>query len=177
MVGLNGYRELGSPPLQRVERTVTSYGGHVFKVIGKLQLSAKIQFRERNVTLLVVDAERGSSLLGQDWSDAFGLTDYGLSIFSQPDLESYQIGFSEDVCNVSEIIPVPEKIKQLSVKYPEVFKAGLSKCTIMKAHIALKPDATGRKFFKPRDPGYAKLEGTKAEIERLVAQGILYHVD
>ena len=91
-------------------------------------------------------------------------------MFSQRECESSQIYFSDDLCTISRVLSIPENIKQLSVKYPEVFKGGLGKCTKMKAHISLKPGVAGRKFFKPREIPYSKLEGTKAEVERLVAQ-------
>ena len=61
-----------------------------------------------------------------------------------------------DKLNVNEIIN----------EFKEVFSPGLGHCTKVNAHIQLQ-DSAIPKIFKPRPVPFARLDKTKAELERL----------
>ena len=70
MVGAEGYRQLGSPKCHPVSTSLMAYGGKPLN--GPCFVNVKIGEQIRsNLTLIVVD-EKGSDLLGLDWSDIFG---------------------------------------------------------------------------------------------------------
>ena len=58
-----------------------AYRSRPLNVKGQCSVNVKLgdQLR-KNMTLIVVN-ENGSNLLGLDWSDAFGLTSQGMSVF------------------------------------------------------------------------------------------------
>uniref|UniRef100_A0A1I7XH92 RNA-directed DNA polymerase n=1 Tax=Heterorhabditis bacteriophora TaxID=37862 RepID=A0A1I7XH92_HETBA len=72
-----------------------------------------------------------------------------------------------ELCNPIEAIccHVPTISLDLVNRFPGVFKTGLGHCTRIKAHIQTKPNAT---------PVFRK---TRPEIDRLVAQNVIYKVD
>ena len=79
MVGAEGYRQLGSPKCHPVSTSLMAYGGKPLNIKGQCFVNVKIGEQIRsNLTLIVVD-EKGSNLLGLDWSDIFGLTNRGTS--------------------------------------------------------------------------------------------------
>ena len=79
MVGAEGYRQLGSPTCHPVSTSLMAYGGKSLNIKGQCFVNVKIGEQiQSNLMLIVVD-EKGSNLLGLDWSDIFGLTNRGTS--------------------------------------------------------------------------------------------------
>ena len=59
-------------------------------------------------------------------------------------------------------------------QFPAVFAPGLGHCTLVKAHLTLKEDATP-KFCKPRPVPFSRLEAVDQELERLEKVGVITH--
>jgi hypothetical protein len=168
MVGLAGHKRIGSPPLTPVQTCLKGYGEKKLDIKGECFVDVKVgeQF-ETNLRLLVVDTYDGSNLFGLDWSDRFGLSQQGLSVFQET-----THAVETDQCQTAS----QRKISELSARYPDVFKPGLGCCTKLKVPIHLKADAKPV-FFKPRDVPFSRRQAVKEELERLVSEGVLEHLD
>ena len=59
--------------------SLMAYGGKPLKVKGQCFVDVKIGEQVRTKLPLIVVNEKGSNLLGLDWSDSFGLTSRGTS--------------------------------------------------------------------------------------------------
>ncbi|KFD49043.1 hypothetical protein M513_10091 [Trichuris suis] len=154
MVGLRGWRQLGSPPCSPTNQKLRAYGGITVPLRGQVNVRVILGEQARQLTLLVTDLEQGSNLMGLDWLDAFGLR-----------LSPY-----DSTCLVEEE-QVGAAIKDIALKHEAVFQPGMGACTLFKAHLVLKPGAQP-KMFKPRPLPFALMDAVKAEIQRLSDQGI-----
>ena len=67
-------------------------------------------------------------------------------------------------------------VHELKANFPEVFQAGLGKCTKTQAQLKLKPGATPV-FRKARPVPYAARAAVTQELERLVKEGVYVPVD
>ena len=172
MVGLEGYKQLGSPPYQPRATTLRAYGNSPLKVKGECFVTVKVgELVKTNLRLLVVDSDQGSNLFGLDWSDAFGLSEQGLSAVTH----ATQSGSIDMPLSISQH-QVDSKVKIISQKFPDVFKGGIGCCKSLKVAVHLKPDAQPS-FSKPRDIPYSRQEATKSELDRLAAEDVLERVD
>lgn len=167
MVGLEGYKQLGSPPCHPTNTTLRAYGNSSLKVKGQCFVDVQVaQTLKEKMRLLVVDSDHGSNLFGLDWSDEFGLSEQGLSaVANTAHLDSDKIAHS----------PKPD-IESLSRQYSDVFKTGIGCCKSLKVSIHLKSDAQPS-FSKPRSIPYSTREATKIELERLESEGVLERID
>ena len=167
MIGLQGFKQLGSPKLTETKTCISGYGDRKLQVKGECYVDVAVgDMLRHNLRLLVVDTPVGSNLFGLDWSDQFRLSQLGLSAV-------------QEIVNTVHSEPVKDlqnKISSLAAKYPEVFKEGLGCCTKLKAPIHLKEGARPV-FFKPREVPFSRRDAVKAEIERLVEAGVLQHID
>uniref|UniRef100_A0A914I9R3 RNA-directed DNA polymerase n=1 Tax=Globodera rostochiensis TaxID=31243 RepID=A0A914I9R3_GLORO len=64
----------------------------------------------------------------------------------------------------------------LKSEFPQVFSEGLGKCTKMKAHLHLKPDATPV-FCRPRPVPHGARDSVDAELDRLLKIGAIKQID
>ena len=97
-------------------------------------------------------------MFGLDWFQKFNLWDQPINTFCQ---------------KVESITTEAEKIKmELEGNFPEVFSAGLGKCTKIKAKFELKEN-TRPVFRKKRNVPFAATEEINKELDRLVNMGIL----
>ena len=164
IVGLAGYKELGSPPLTPVQTCLKGYGEKKLEIKGECSVDVKVGNQvEKNLRLLVVDTYNGSNLFGLDWSDRFGLSQQGLSVFKEA-ANSIEIA----KCQAD----LEEKIAKLSSQFSDVFKPELGHCTKMKVQVHLKPGAKPV-FFKHRDIPFSRRQAVKDELDRLVREGVL----
>ena len=98
------------------------------------------------------------NLFGSDWFQKFNLWDQPINTFCQ---------------KVECITAEAEKLKmELKGSFPEVFSAGLGKCTKIKAKFELKEN-TRPIFRKKRNVPFAATEEINKELDRLVNMGIL----
>uniref|UniRef100_A0A5S6QCU6 Reverse transcriptase domain-containing protein n=1 Tax=Trichuris muris TaxID=70415 RepID=A0A5S6QCU6_TRIMR len=132
MVGLRGWRQLGSPECVPTRQALQAYGGITIPTKGFLNVHVALGEQARRLTLLVTDSEQGSNLMGLDWIDAFSIQ-----------LPSCNATYSVDVRDVESAI------KHITDKYEAVFRPNLGTCTSLKAKLILKPNAQP-KVFKPR---------------------------
>jgi hypothetical protein len=147
MVGLEGYKQLGSPTLAPTNTHLKAYGEKKLQVKGQCVVNVTVGDGEKtNLKLLVVDSPQGTNLLGLDWSDEFGLSKYGTTAFHDA-VEENTRAVSD---SSNQIAGMSLRLPHLTNKYAEVFKTGLGHCTKVKAPIHLKDNAN-IKFFKPRE--------------------------
>ena len=173
MVGLNGYRRLGSPPCEPLNKTLRAYGERPLQIKGKCTVTVKVgNMEQRNLNLIVVNEENGSNLLGLDWSDRFGLTKGGLTSIS----DDSQV--EEAVCSTRlfDKSMLKQKVDGFISLYSNVFTSNLGRCTKFKVPLHLKPNAK-IVFHKPRPIPFARREAVKLEIDRLVERGVLEQIN
>lgn len=167
MVGLEGYKQLGSPPCHPTSTTLRAYGNSSLKVKGQCFVNVQVaQTVKENMRLLVVDSDHGSNLFGLDWSDEFGMSDQGLSAV----VKAVSLDPNKSTqCSKFDI-------SALTSQYADVFKTGIGCCKSLDVSIHLKSGAQPS-FSKPRTIPYATREATKIELQRLESEGILERID
>lgn len=166
LVGLTGYKELGSPVLKSPSSCLKSYGQIKVPLKGWTTVEAKLGDRVRHLRLLVANTDSGSNIFGQTWFTAFGF-----KISQDSDLPSDVINAIEHVKTDTEIHH-DKRIKALYNKFSDVFSADLGKATDFKASLHLRKNAIPR-FHKPRQVPLAQKTAIKEELDRLVSKGIL----
>ena len=77
---------LGSPTCQPLTKDLMTYGGRLLKVKGKCLANVKLGDKQCQKMSLIVVNELESNLFGLDWSDAFGLTEEGISAVKSVDI-------------------------------------------------------------------------------------------
>ena len=101
-------------------------------------------------------------MFGSDWFQKFNLWDQPINTFCQ---------------KVECITTEAEKIKmEVKGSFPEVFSAGLGKCTKIKAKFELNEN-TRPIFRKKRNVPFASSEEINKELDRLMNMGILSKVE
>ncbi|XP_055911480.1 uncharacterized protein K02A2.6-like [Eupeodes corollae] len=153
LVGLEGFQKLGQPKCCATTKSLQAYGGTPLRLKGELAVQVTYENSTHNMNLLVVDGS-GANILGLDWFKAFSL---------KVQHSILQIKSNDFLLN---------SIETLCKKYGRLFSSGLGKCTSFQAHLELKEGAVP-KFVRHRQIPYALLDGTKKELDRLVAEGIL----
>ena len=175
LVGAEGYCQLGSPKCHPVSTSLMAYGGKPLNIKGQCFVNVKMGEPIRsNLTLIVVD-EKGSNLLGLDWSDIFGLTNRGTSALDvvKADYQPSQESESEPL--VSNSVKEP-RLLILQEKYSNVFKNTLGKCTKKKVSIHLR-DEVSPVFSNARPVPFAIKQKVQDELKRLVDMGVLQKID
>ena len=138
------------------------YGGKPLKVNVSL---SKLENERTKLPLIVVN-EKGSKLLGLDWSESFGLTSRGIpniQYLARPELL------------YSNVVKEP-KLLSLQQKYDDVFEDKLGKCTKSKVSIHLKND-TKPILYNTRPLPFAVKQKVQNEIDRLVDLGVLQKIN
>ena len=101
--------------------------------------------------LTVVEGD-GPTLLGRDWLHRIRLDWKQVGVVSAQDL--------------------PDSVRQLCEKYPDIFKAELGTVRSFKASIKVE-EGVKSKFVRARSVPYSMREEVEKELERLVAEGAL----
>ena len=167
MVGIEGYKQLGSPPCHATDITLRAYGNSALKVKSQCYVNVKVgQNAKENLRLLIVDSDQGANLLGLDWSDTFGLSQKGLSAVAHA-LSSTDFSSTDNA---------ESQINRITKQYKDVFKPGIGLCKTQTVSIHLKADAQPS-FSKPRQIPYSRRQATKEELDRLVSEGVLQRID
>ena len=78
---------LGSPTCQPLTKDLMAYGKRPLKVKDKCLVNVKLGDKQCQNMPLIVMNELGSNLFGLDWSDAFGLTEKGISAVKSVDID------------------------------------------------------------------------------------------
>ena len=132
----------------KTTRTVT---GHKIKFEGEMIIPVSINGITKKLKAFVL--KNTENVFGSDWFQKFNPWDQPINTFCQK-VEA-------------------EKIKmELKGSFPEVFSAGLGKCTKIKAKFELKENICPN-FRKKRDVPFAATEEINKELDRLVNMGIL----
>ena len=172
MVGEEGYRRLGFPRCHPMTTSLMAYGGKPLKVKGQCFVDVKIGEQVRTKLPLIVVNEKGSNLLGLDWSNSFGLTSRGTSALL--DIPNIQYPARPEFLH-SNVVQEP-KLLTLQQKYNDVFEDKLGKCTKTKVSIHLKDD-TKPIFCNARPIPFAVKQKVQDEIDRLVDLGVLQKIN
>ena len=136
----------------KTARTVT---GDKIKFEGEIIISVSLNGKNKKLKVFVL--KNTENLFGSDWFQKFNLWDQPIYTFCQ---------------KVKCIKAEPKKIKmELKGSFPEVFLAGLGKCTKIKAKFELKEN-TRSIFRKKRNVLFAATEEIDKELDRLMNMGI-----
>ena len=134
-------------------RTVT---GDKIKFEGEINTPVSLNDITKKLKVFVLKSTE--NLFGSDWFQKFNLWDQPINTFCQ---------------KIECITAEAEKIKmEPKGSFPEVFSAGLDKCTKIKAKFELKEN-TRPIFWKRRNVPFAATEEINKELDRLVNMGIL----
>ena len=174
MVGIDGYKKLGSPKCEPASNVLKAYGGKRLDVIGKCVLDVKVGSKVQQKMNLIVVNEKGSNLFGLDWSDAFGMTTCGTSALHIVGEENLASNVYQKSANFAEKLSGP--LENLRQKYSEVFDDDLGKCTKTQASIHVREN-TKPIFHNFRPIPFAVRKKVEDELSRLVDMGVLQKID
>ena len=141
--------------LAKTGMSLRTYTAVPIQVLGRLRVKVRYKSYVGWHDLYVVEGV-GPSLLGRDW-----LTKVKLDWAEVRAISSMNIG---------------KEVERLATKYSQVFEPGPGVMKHLKAHLALKPNATPR-FCRQRAVPYAIKEQVGQELDRLVQVGVLRKVD
>ncbi|EGT45549.1 hypothetical protein CAEBREN_25839 [Caenorhabditis brenneri] len=163
------WKKLGQPTLNKPTISIRSANHQPIEVKGWFSCTVTIGNDEKPLKAHVADTE---TLLGTDWM----AQDHQLWNLLNSSQQINSVG-SPTGSACAYLDSVREQLqKSLEQEYPQVFHAGLGKCTKLKAEIRLKPDAKPV-FRKARPVPYATLAAVSDELDRLTTQGVLAPVD
>ena len=141
-------------------KTARTVAGDKIKFEGEIIIPVSLKGITKKLKVFVL--KNTENLFGSDWFQKFNLQDQPINTFCQ---------------KVERIATEAEKIKMgLKGSFPEVFSAGLGKCTKIKAKFELKEN-TRPIFRKRRNVPFAATEEINEELDRLVNMGILSKVE
>lgn len=132
LIGLDGYKSIGSPRLKPTNTQLRSYGQVNVPLKGWTMVDVQIGNVTRTLRIFVADATLGSNLFGATWFNAFGIK-----------ILSPNNNVPEEFLNAIEPVqPIEErermvKVNELCRRYPTLFSNGLGLCTSFKAHLLL----------------------------------------
>ncbi|XGW27161.1 hypothetical protein V3C99_007619, partial [Haemonchus contortus] len=161
------WMQLGGPQLQKTSDTLRGANGLPLRIYGKF-----------DAAFVVID-NRGKAHPGQgvcyvsDDNDLLGIT----WIEQIPDFNLFLKRFNvRKVQTLNHDALRDQTITKLRRDFASVFEPGLGCCLKAKATLQLKPDSHPV-FIKKRPVPYASLALLDAEIDRLVAQNVIFPVD
>uniref|UniRef100_A0A914HTB4 RNA-directed DNA polymerase n=2 Tax=Globodera rostochiensis TaxID=31243 RepID=A0A914HTB4_GLORO len=162
------WEKLGRPPLNGVKRKGRSYSGAEFEISGSFLCSVTYS----GVTLELecfVTPQGILNLFGLPWIRAFEHALHRPIATTLP---------PEAVSSMVTAAPTNagDLTSHLKSEFPQVFSEGLGKCTKMKAHLHLKPDATPV-FCRPRPVPHGARDAVDAELDRLLKIGAIKQID
>ena len=141
----------------KTARTVT---GDEIKFEGEIIIPVSQSGITKKLKVFVL--KNTENLFGSDWFQKFNLWDQPINTFCQ---------------KVECVTAEAEKIKmEIKGSFPEIFSAGLGKCTKIKAKFELKEN-TRPIFRKNRNVPFVAIEEINKELDRLVNMGILLKVE
>ncbi|XP_036327154.1 uncharacterized protein K02A2.6-like [Rhagoletis pomonella] len=154
VIGLDAYNEIGKPSLTPCPTgKLIAYGGSAVSILGTIDVTIHHGKIKRLVKLVVANVQQNSEILGTDLLEELGLC-------------------ACQAHHVNAVTTDPnENIEGLLKKFADVFEGTLGYCTISKAELRLKHDATP-KYFKSRPIPFAQLNDVKLEAQRLTDCGI-----
>jgi hypothetical protein len=156
--------------LQHTNLVLSSYTNQPIKPLGKMLVNVKYGDKEKQLTLYVV-AKGANPLLGRDWIKDLGIV---VKIPSKPNAS---LGTNVKQKPFGSLLNVETKqVSDLYQQFPEVFTDKLGPYKGEPARLELKENAVP-KFLKPRPIPFALRSKVEAEIDRLVAEGILSPVN
>ena len=168
LVGEDVWQNIGSPALKTSNIRLFGYGKKVIPVKGLCDVPVSYDGETQTLPLIVTN-KVGKSLFALDWIHAFKLDLNVLVHGEKPAATS----IAADCNQVGEDDHALQKAIE---QFPAVFAPGLGHCTLVKAHLTLKEDATP-KFCKPRPVPFSRLEAVDKELERLEKLDVITHVD
>ena len=153
MINLQTWRKLNRPIIKMTSNTARTVTGDKIKFKGEIIIPVSLNGITKKLKVFVL--KNTENLFGSDWFQKFNLWDQPINTFCQ---------------KVECITAEAEKIKSSS--FPEVFSAGLGKCTKIKAKFKLKEN-TRPIFRKKRNVPLATTEEINKRLDRLRNMGRL----
>ena len=160
IINLQTWGKLNRPIINMTSKTVQIVTGDKIKFEGEIIIPLTLNGITKKLKVFVL--KNTENLFGSDWFQKFNLWDQPINTFCQ-----------KAECITAET----EKIKmELKCSFPEVFSAGLGKCTRIKSKFELKENAR-LILRKKRNLPFAATEEINKELDRSVNMGILSKVE
>lgn len=129
-----------------------AYNESLFKPVGYFETEVEYNGKSREIRFYVVD-KGGPCIVGRSWTEAFNVQ---LEMVNQ--------------------ITIPDKVKDIVNKYPDVFSNYIGKFTKTKINLLLKEDATPV-FCKPRAVPLTFRALMDKELDKLEQEGIIAPIE
>ena len=142
-------------PLRASQVRLRTYTGETMSVLGEMIVSVKYEDQLSKSLMLIVVNGDGPTLFGRNW------------------LEHIRLNWKQ-IASV-RLESLPDGVKQVCEKYPDVFKEELGRITPYMGSIKINEN-TKPKFFKARTVPYSIREAVGEELDRMESEGTLEQV-
>jgi hypothetical protein len=154
-------RNLQHVQLQKMEKSLTAYGGATLPVVGSVNVDVTHNGQCVSLPLVIVDVkEYAPPLLGRLWLQQLRL--------DWPTLLSDGL--------VKHVRSSSESLEGLLQNYQDVFKPGLGTVKGVTASLKIK-DNSVPVYCRPRPVPFALRSAVVCELDRMQKEGIIYPVD
>ena len=160
IINTDTWEKIGTPGLDKSSVSLSAANGTPIEVLGCFEVQFRCQGFTGHSRCFV--AKGVDQLLGIEWLDQ---------------LPPFAKAFNAICCQVEQkSVEVGSLSKELSDKYPEVFKEELGQCSMKKAEFRIK-EGSCPIFCRPRKIPFAVEKAVDTELDRLVQAGVLKKVD
>ena len=160
IINTDTWEKIGTPGLDKSSVSLSAANGTPIEVLGCFEVQFRCQGFTGHGRCFV--AKSVDQLLGIEWLDQ---------------LPPFAKAFNAICCQVEQkSVEVGSLSKELSDKYPEVFKEELGRCSMKKAEFRIK-EGSCPIFCRPRKIPFTVEKAVDTELDRLVQAGVLKKVD
>ena len=160
ILDLKTWKKLGKPTLLRTTKIARSVTGKKIKFEGEFVANVTLNNETKKLRIFVL--KNTTNLFGSDAIQQFELWNSPISTFCQK--VEFSTADSEKL------------LKDLKIKYPEIFSGGLGRCTKMTAKLELKSDSQPV-FKKKRNVPFASINQIDKELDRLESIGVISKIE
>lgn len=154
---------MGKPPLSVTSLPLKDFSGNRLKLKG--ETIVEVEYKGKSAKLPLIVGQQKDSVIGRKWIRKLEMCNCSLSV-ARNSMMHQKPGEDEG----------SQPVHALLEEFAEIFEEGLGHCNRVKAHLELKNDVRPR-FIKARMLPYAVHSAVDAELDRLVAQGVLKPVN
>ena len=160
IINTDTWEKIGTPGLDKSSVSLSAANGTPIEVLGCFEMQFRCQGFTGHGRCFV--AKVVGQLLGIEWLDQ---------------LPPFAKAFNAICCQVEQkSVEVGSLSKELSDKYPEVFKEELGRCSMKKAEFRIK-EGSCPIFCRPRKIPFTVEKAVDTELDSLVQAGVLKKID
>lgn len=170
VIGSHTWLQIGSPQLMPTA-TLTAYPAFTIPMMGEADVTVKIGTKVRHLHVAVTK-DSGIPLFGKDWMEAFDLRPQCSYVLLKPS----PIPFTNASNTSSHEVGVDTDLQNLMNEYADIFDDNVSSVANYTVTLCIKDNAQPIKF-RSRPVPFAMRQAADVEIDRLLKNGIIEHVD